>query len=109
LDRLVAEGFVARALESRHGGVLPPDHVLHVHLNGKPVEATVAQILRDRKRFHNRRAKDPLEPGYQGGATTAKLLLDAKPYPVAVSWAHGQKTWRLARSRAEYDIWRAQE
>ena len=87
-----------RLMAARGGGSLGGDFVLHVQMPREGVvKVTVAQVLADRTRFHGRRIREPMEPGYADGQTTGKLLLDGNR-PVAVAWAHGQKTFTLSKS-----------
>jgi len=64
---------------------------------GDPV--TVAEVLDNPERWHNRRFRDPLEPEYGNDSRIAWLNLRAAGKPYLFSHAHGGQRFQLHRAR----------
>jgi len=62
----------------------------------------VAELLKDRERWHEARFRDPLEPEYRGDERIAVAYLDKTP--VLYSHAHGGATYRLYASEDDIPI-----
>lgn len=64
-------------------------------------EVTVAEALRDKRKYDGVECRDPTEPDYQGGKLCAKLFLFGAR-PVLHSFAHGATTYRLCPQPAKF-------
>lgn len=84
-----ATATIRRALEH---GVLQADFVLHTE-DGETV--TVAEMLRDRQRWHHVRMRDPIEPDYRDDERIARATLLGTSRPYIHSFAHGGQTFTL--------------
>lgn len=96
VERLVERGMgEARArstVESRLGGTLVGDDVLHFAEHGP---ATVAEVLADPARFDGASLHDPVEPDYGSSSTAMFFANESNGEPVVHSHAHGGRNFIL--------------
>jgi hypothetical protein len=86
-----AEERAAQTLKSAVAGVLLGDFRVVLE-SGQ--EVTIADVLKQKDRYHSCLTLDPLEPEYQNRKVVGKLYLYGSS-PVLFSFAHGGATYRL--------------
>ena len=72
-------------------------------------KVTVAELLRNRDKYHERECHDPLEPDYRNDDRIGFIVLkDDKgrdhPRPIIYSHAHGEIKYSLLKRQAGYDV-----
>ncbi len=88
----------ARARRAVSGGVLDGEFVVTVvDEAGEPQPVTVAELLRNRAKYNDRRTLDPLEPEYGDGRAVGYLRLRGGR-PDLYSHAHGGKSYSLVNA-----------
>lgn len=80
-----------KAMQAAGGGKLA--EWLNLYLDDGSV-VTVKEILFNRKKYHGKACRDPLEPDYRDGSITAIIYCDQET-PVVHSQAHGGQTFTL--------------
>jgi hypothetical protein len=101
LERALAVKQVTRAAERRE---MMGDWELIVKGDDQqPQMVSVAEVLDNPEKFHNRLTLDPLEPGYDGGRWVGKLFLFSAR-PVLHSMAHGGVTFRMSRQPQRIEV-----
>lgn len=98
--RNVAENMAKRALEY---GELVGQYAIHVLIEGREVEISVADILADRERFHGCKTLDPIEPEYDHGRAVGRLYL-MQARPTLHSFARGGKAYKLQRAPERLEL-----
>ena len=96
-----AKNIVRRALDR---AVLTADFLVDVETSPGTFEAvSIAHILENRKTFHGRLTRDPLEPDYDRGRAVGKLfLLDAQP--TLYSFARHGRSFRLVLTPVRIEV-----
>ena len=95
-----AERMATRALEC---GELAGHYAIHVLIEGREVEISVADILADPERFHGCKTLDPIEPEYDHGRAVGRLYL-MQGRPTLYSFARGGKTYKLQRAPERLEL-----
>lgn len=62
---------------------------------------TVAQVLKEKSKYHGRRCLDPIEPDHRGGDDFCGVLLLLNGRPVLSSLAHGKTVYKLVDDKIE--------
>lgn len=93
-EEVRAEGRaeLERALDT---GVLPPNLLLEVELDGKVENVTVSDVLRAPSRYDRARTRDPIEPAYDNGRLVGMLFLSGSTKTLH-SFARGETTYQLS-------------
>jgi hypothetical protein len=71
-----------------------------IHLDDGVV-VTIADILLEPERFHERTCADPLEPKYGGGRNKA-IIYTGGIWPIIISHAHGGQRYQMRLAFSEY-------
>lgn len=94
-----AEERIGSAVDAAHDGLLLGDFVLTVvHDNGNKELVTVAQVLSQRARYHEKDCLVPLNPAHRGFSPDARLFLN-NASPILYSLDDGPQVYRLRRQR----------
>jgi len=92
MNKAAAIRMVTQALE---GQVLAADYVLR---SADGIEVTVAEVLKNKARWHGKNFCDPIEPDYHDDDRIARAYLNGPGRPIILSFAHGGCKYYLSHA-----------